>query len=173
MAKESLMKPTQITSAPTIPTPVANAIVSLTTRQTTATPSSTTCALSVGRRANPHGKTSSRANRPNSATTFKSVREVVKTLVDVHRTAAHKAWVPAAQCSFPFPVLRLVLAPVQRRLQVLPPRRVPMLAQQEIYPYPSQDTPLPSHRAMIPQAPPMLHPMKVWIPLEYSKKIKM
>ena len=47
MAKETLMKPTQVTSALTIPTPVGNAIVSLTTTQTTPTTSTTTCALSV------------------------------------------------------------------------------------------------------------------------------
>ena len=47
MAKETLMKPNQVTSALTIPTPVGYAIVSLTTRQTTPTTSTTTCALSV------------------------------------------------------------------------------------------------------------------------------
>ena len=45
MAKETLLKPTQVTSALTIPTPAGNAIVSFTTTQTTPTTSTTTCAL--------------------------------------------------------------------------------------------------------------------------------
>ena len=45
MGKETLMKPTQITSALTIHTPAGNAIVSLTNTQSTRTTSSNTCAL--------------------------------------------------------------------------------------------------------------------------------
>ena len=47
VVKETLRKPTQITSALTIPTPAGAAIVSLTSTQTTPPTSSTTCALSM------------------------------------------------------------------------------------------------------------------------------
>ena len=91
MAKETLMKPTQVTSALTIPTPAGNAIVSLTTTQTTPTTSITTCALSLSEEQIRTLREVAQQNDQLPQQLSRVFPKAVRPLLDVHSTAAQKA----------------------------------------------------------------------------------
>ena len=94
MARETLIKLTQITSALTIHTPTGAAIVSLTTTQTTRTTSLTTCVLSLNDEIIRTQNAQQNAQLPQQLS--KVFAKAVKPLLDVHRTAAQKASAPSA-----------------------------------------------------------------------------
>ena len=85
------MKPTQLSSALTIPTPAGNAIVSLTTTQTTPTTSSTTCALSLSEELIRTLREVAQQNAQLPQQHSKVFAKVLRPLLDVHRTPAQKA----------------------------------------------------------------------------------
>ena len=91
MGKDTLRKPNQITSALSIPTPVGNTIVSLTTTQTTPTPSTSTCALSVGEELIRMRTQVGQQNAQLPQQLARVFAKGVKPLLEVHRTAAQKA----------------------------------------------------------------------------------
>ena len=91
MAKETVMKPTQITSALTILTPAGAAVVSLTTTQTTTSTSSTTCALSGSEVLIRTLREVAQQNAQLRQQLSKVFATAVKPLLDVHRTVAQKA----------------------------------------------------------------------------------
>ena len=96
MAKETLMKPRQITSALIIPTPADAAIVSLTTTQTTPTNSSTTCALSEREELIRTLREVAEENAQLSHQLAKVFAKVVRPLGDVQRTAVQKSFCPSS-----------------------------------------------------------------------------
>ena len=101
MAKEMLMKPTQITSALTIPPPVGKAIVRLTTTQTTPTTSSTTCALSVGEQLIRTLKHVAQENAQLPLHLSRVFAKAVKPFLELPRTAANKALVSSTSALVP------------------------------------------------------------------------
>ena len=96
VAKETLIKPTQITSDLTIPTLAGAAIVGLKTTQTTPTTSLTTCALSLNEELIRTLREVAHQNAQFPQHRSRVFAKAVRPLLDVHRTAAQKALGPSS-----------------------------------------------------------------------------
>ena len=103
MANETLMKPTHVTSALTIPTPVGNAIVTLSTTQTTPTTSTTRCALSMTEELIRTFKQVAQQNAELHQQLSKLFGMAVRPLLGVHRTAAQKTLGSSSSALVPIP----------------------------------------------------------------------